>query len=174
MARLGVAFDALDVDVPEQRAAGERPAEYVARVALDKANAGLAMVGAPDIWVLGSDTEVVLDDRVFGKPTDRADAIAMLKTLSGRTHEVITAVALVSPNRAPAQISVVSKVSFAELDEALIEAYVDTGEPMGKAGAYAIQGGAERFVTRLDGLFSAVMGLPLHHVAQLLAASGVR
>lgn len=174
LARLDVAFDTLDLDVPEVRADGEAPADYVRRVALDKAQAGLAQVAAADpaACVLGSDTEVVLGERVFGKPRDRADAIAMLQALSGRTHQVITAVALVAAGRPPGQVEVVSQVSFAPLDQALIERYVDGGEPMGKAGAYAIQGGAERFVVRLDGSFSAVMGLPLHHTAQLLAAFG--
>lgn len=175
LARLDVAFETLDLDVPEVRGEGEAPAAYVRRVALEKAQAGLARVAArdPGAVVLGSDTEVVLDGRVFGKPADRDDAIAMLAALSGRTHEVITAVALVAAGRAPALAEVVSQVTFAELAPAQIARYVDGGEPMGKAGAYAIQGGGERFVVRLDGSFSAVMGLPLHPTAQLLAAFGV-
>ncbi|GHH59565.1 Maf-like protein [[Pseudomonas] boreopolis] len=174
LARLGVAFETLDLDVPEVRGEGEPPAGYVRRVALEKARAGLAQVGGrdPQAVVLGSDTEVVLGDRVFGKPVDRADAIAMLQALSGRTHEVITAVALVAGQREPALAEVVSRVTFAGMTARQIEAYVDTGEPMGKAGAYAIQGGGERFVVRLEGSFSAVMGLPLHHTSQLLAAFG--
>ncbi|MEQ4573793.1 MAG: Maf-like protein [Gammaproteobacteria bacterium] len=174
LARLGVAFETLDLDVPELRGEGEPPAGYVRRVALEKARAGLAQVGErdPQAVVLGSDTEVVLGDRVFGKPVDRADAIAMLQALSGRTHEVITAVALVAGQREPALAEVVSRVTFAGMTARQIEAYVDTGEPMGKAGAYAIQGGGERFVVRLEGSFSAVMGLPLHHTSQLLAAFG--
>lgn len=171
LARLDVAFETLDLDVPEVRGEREAPADYVRRVALEKALAGLEQVGGrdPDAVVLGSDTEVVLGERVFGKPADRADAIAMLEALSGRTHQVITAVALVSRWREPALAEVVSQVSFAALAPAQIARYVDSGEPMGKAGAYAIQGGAECFVVRLDGSFSAVMGLPLHHTSQLLA-----
>jgi septum formation protein len=172
LARLDVAFETLDLDVPEVRGEAETPAAYVRRVALEKAQAGLLQVlgSDPEAVVLGSDTEVVLGDRVFGKPADRADAIAMLEALSGHTHQVITAVALVAGRREPALTEVVSQVTFSTLTPAQIAHYVDGGEPMGKAGAYAIQGGAERFVVRLDGSFSAVMGLPLYHTAQLLAA----
>lgn len=175
LARLDVAFETLDLDVPEVRGEGEAPADYVRRVALEKASAGLERVAGhdPGAVVLGSDTEVVLGERVFGKPADRADAIAMLAALSGRTHQVITVVALVAGWREPALAEVVSQVTFAALTPAQIARYVDGGEPMGKAGAYAIQGGAERFVVRLDGSFSAVMGLPLHHTSQLLAAYSI-
>ena len=122
--------------------------------------------------VLGGDTEVVLDDEVFGKPRDAADASAMLGRLSGRTHQVISAVSLVSAAR-EAQVVSISEVRFAELDEADIVTYVASGEPMGRAGAYAIQGGAERFVQHLSGSFSGVMGLPLYQTSQLLRDFGV-
>lgn len=173
LARLGVDFGVVDVDVPEQRAPGEPPGDYVRRVAREKAGAGLLeVVAVPGALVLGADTEVVLDDEVFGKPRDGADAAAMLRRLSGRTHEVISAVSLVSAGR-EAQVVCISQVSFAPLDEREIAAYVASGEPMGRAGAYAIQGGAERFVRRLEGSYSGVMGLPLHETAALLHGFGV-
>ncbi|MGJ4804895.1 Maf family protein [Luteimonas sp. SDU82] len=173
LARLGVAFGIVDVDVPEQRAPGEPPEDYVRRVAREKAGAGLLeVVAVPGALVLGADTEVVLDDEVFGKPRDGADAAAMLRRLSGRTHEVISAVSLVSAGR-EAQVACISRVEFAPLDARDIDAYVASGEPMGRAGAYAIQGGAECFVRRLDGSYSGVMGLPLHETATLLRQFGV-
>ncbi len=171
LARLGVPFRLLDVDVPELRATGEAARDYVCRVARDKARAGLATLDAPDgAWVIGSDTEVVLDDRVFGKPADAADAEAMLRSLSGRSHRVLSAVCLLSTDGLHETLSE-TEVRFAELDAAQIAAYVAGGEPMGKAGAYAIQGGAERFVAHLAGSYSGVMGLPLHDTARLLDAA---
>jgi len=173
LARLGVEFGVLDVDVPEQRQPGEPPEDYVRRVARAKAGAGLLEVmTVPGALVLGADTEVVLDDEVFGKPRDAADAVAMLRRLSGRSHEVISAVSLVSAGR-EAQVVCISRVGFAPLDDDDIAAYVASGEPMGRAGAYAIQGGAERFVSRLEGSYSGVMGLPLHETAALLRGFGI-
>ena len=174
LARLGLEFGVLDLDVPEQRTPGEPPRDYVARVAREKAGAGLLhVVAVPGAIVLGSDTEVVLDDEVFGKPADAADAAAMLRRLSGRVHHVLTAVSLVSAGR-EASTLVSTEVTFARLDDADIDDYVASGEPMGRAGAYAIQGGAERFVSRLAGSFSGVMGLPLHETAALLRGFGLQ
>ncbi|MBT2748531.1 MULTISPECIES: Maf family protein [unclassified Lysobacter] len=173
LGRLGLEFGLIDLDLPEHRQPGEPALEYVRRVAREKAGAGLLKVVAnPSALVLGSDTEVVLDDEVFGKPRDAADAAAMLRKLSGRTHQVISAVSLVSPSREAQAVSI-SQVGFAELDDAAIERYVATGEPMGKAGAYAIQGYAQVFVSRLDGSYSGVMGLPLHETARLLREFGL-
>ncbi|SBV35693.1 putative septum formation protein [uncultured Stenotrophomonas sp.] len=172
LARLDVPFRALDLDVPEVRAAAEPPAAYVRRVARDKARAGFALVaGEPHAVVLGSDTEVVLGERVYGKPADAADAAAMLRTLAGRTHRVITVVALVAHGRED-EVVVESEVTFAAMDEAEIAAYVASGEPMGKAGGYAIQGGAERWISHLAGSYSGVMGLPLQQTAALLREFG--
>ena len=175
LSRLGVAFTALDLEVVEQRAPDEQPAAYVARVAADKARAGLALHAGQTtpVWVLGSDTEVVLGDRVYGKPADAADAAAMLASLAGQTHQVITAVALLCSDGRGEVISVVSEVSFEPMDTAAIAAYVATGEPMGKAGGYAIQGHAERHVSRLCGSYSGVMGLPLQQTAALLQRYGL-
>lgn len=170
LARLDRPFLALDLHVPEVRAPDESAADYVQRVAADKARAGLALVAQdPDAVVLGSDTEVVLDGRVFGKPADAEDARAMLRTLAGRTHQVMTAVALVAAGREQG-VLVVSEVTFAAIDEDRIAAYVASGEPMDKAGAYAIQGGAERYIRHLAGSYSGVMGLPLQQTEQLLQA----
>lgn len=173
LGRLGLEFGVLDIDVPEQRQPGEPAEDYVRRVAREKAGTGLLKVmGNPSALVLGGDTEVVLDDEVFGKPRDAADAAAMLRRLSGRTHEVISAVSLVSPSREAQAVSV-SEVGFAALGDAQIEAYVASGEWQGRAGAYAIQGFAETFVTRLNGSYSGVMGLPLHETANLLRQFGL-
>lgn len=168
LARLGQPFDCLDIDVPEQRQPGEPPEDYVRRVAREKAGAGLLQVMAiAGARVIGADTEVVLDDEVFGKPADAADAAAMLGRLSGRTHRVISAVSLVSASR-EAQVVSISEVRFGDLDQRSIDAYVAGGEWQGKAGAYAIQGEAQRFIAHLSGSHSGVMGLPLYETARLL------
>lgn len=173
LARLGVGFGVLEVDVREERVPGEPPADYVRRVAREKAGAGLvAVAGVPGALVLGSDTEVVLGDEVFGKPRDADDAASMLRRLSGRTHQVLSSVWLVAADREVQAMSI-SEVTFADLDEPTIGAYVASGECEGKAGAYAIQGVAEAFVTRLSGSHSCVMGLPLRETATLLAGFGL-
>ena len=173
LARLGLPFEVVDVVVPEQRAPGEAAADYVRRVAREKAGAGLRAVAAgTDAVVLGADTEVVLDGDVFGKPRDADDAARMLGRLSGRTHQVISSVALVADGR-EAQATVVTEVTFERLDAATIAAYVASGEPQGKAGAYAIQGGAELFVSRMAGSHSGVVGLPLQQTAALLRGFGL-
>ena len=166
--QIGVAFTVLDVDVPERRGAGESPEHYVSRVARDKARAGLALVGdRAGAVVLGADTEVVLDDRVFGKPADADDARAMLAALSGRTHRVVSVVWCVREGAEASEVSI-SEVRFAALDEPTLAAYVATGEPFGRAGAYAIQGRAAAFIEHLSGSYSGVMGLPLYETARLL------
>jgi septum formation protein len=172
LARLGLEFGILDLDVPEHRLPGEPAEEYVRRVAREKAGAGLLQVMAvPGALVLGADTEVVLDDEVFGKPRDRDDAASMLRRLSGRMHQVISAVSVVSAGRELQAVSF-SEVTFATLGDADIDAYLATGEWDGKAGAYAIQGRAQTFIAHLSGSFSGVMGLPLYETAQLLRQFG--
>ena len=166
----GLAFSVLNVDVPEQRAVGESPQDYVHRVARDKARAGLAQLTTDHrahAVVLGADTEVVLDGEVFGKPKDADDAVAMLRRLSGRTHEVISAVWLVADEREQGD-TCVSRVRFAKLDEPMIAAYVATSEPFGKAGAYAIQGRGATLIEHLEGSYSCVMGLPLFETVRVL------
>lgn len=173
--QLDASFSVLDVNVPEQRAVDETPQAYVERVARDKARAGLAALSTGDreaAVVMGADTEVVLAGEVFGKPHDADDAAAMLRRLSGRTHEVISAVWLVTPQREQGEVCV-SRVRFTLLDEQRIARYVATGEPFGKAGAYAIQGGAAAMIEHLEGSYSGVMGLPLFETATLLSAFAV-
>lgn len=173
LTQLGVAFRVIDVDVPEVRGAQESPREYVHRVAHDKACAGsAALTDSRDAMVLGADTEVALDGEVFGKPHDAADAAAMLRRLSGRTHEVISSVWLIGAHT-KRNACCVSRVRFAKLDEASIAAYVATGESFGKAGAYAIQGRGAALVEHLEGSYSGVMGLPLFETARLLREAGV-
>ena len=173
LAQIGVAFETVDVTVPEVRGDGESPRDYVERVARDKARAGLLAVGDrdPGARVLGADTEVVLDDRVFGKPADADDAAAMLRALSGRTHAVISVVCCASKS-GESVASCESLVTFAALDDAAIVRYVASGEPFGKAGGYAIQGRAAAFVAHLAGSHSGVVGLPLFETARLLAGAG--
>lgn len=171
--QLGLPFAVLDVDVPEQREADESPRDYIVRVARDKARAGLdALAPATDAWVLGADTEVVLGDQVFGKPRDATDAAAMLRRLSGRTHTVISAVWLLDAANAGCEVCE-SQVRFAVLDEATIAAYASSGEPLGKAGAYAIQGRGAALIEHLQGSYSGVMGLPLFETARLLRQYGL-
>ena len=168
LAHLGGPFTVLDVEVPERRAVGEPPEAYVRRVARDKAAAGYDRLhAAAGARVLGADTEVVLGDEVFGKPADAADAAAMLRRLSGRSHRVLSAVTLVDA-AGEAQALSTSEVRFDTLDDATIDAYVAGGEWHGKAGAYAIQGSAQAFIAHLSGSYSGVMGLPLHETARLL------
>jgi len=169
--QIGVTFQPLDVDVPEQPAPGEKPEDYVLRVACDKARAGYARVPGETDAVLGADTEVVLADEVFGKPADAGEASAMLERLAGRSHRVVSCVCLVDGHGEHAR-TCVSEVRFAPLDAATIAAYVATGESFGKAGGYAIQGRAAAFVEYLAGSYSAVMGLPLFETAALLGLAG--
>ena len=174
LAQIGVDFEIINVEVPEVRAADESPRAYVERVARAKARAGLQAVAAhdPEPVVLGADTEVVLDGKVFGKPRDAGDAAAMLRALSNRGHAVISVVCCVTAAAESIAISE-SAVTFADLDDRTIEAYVATGEPFGKAGAYAIQGRAAAFIAHLSGSYPGVMGLPLFETARLLRGAGI-
>lgn len=173
--QLGVDFSVIEIEVAECRAASESPRAYVSRVAHDKARAGLASL-AEDAFraavVLGSDTEVVLDGEVFGKPRNAAEAAAMLRRLSGRTHEVISAVWLLAVDRELGDVCT-SQVRFTSLDDATIAAYVATGESFGKAGGYAIQGRGAALIENLRGSYSGVMGLPLFETSRLLRAFGI-
>jgi septum formation protein len=171
--QLGVDFVVVDGEVPEQRAPEESPPAYVSRVAHAKARAGLARLdGTQGAVVLGADTEVVLDGEVFGKPPVAAAAAVMLRRLSGRTHAVISSVWLLDAQR-ECCATCVSQVRLATLDESTIAAYVATGEPFGKAGAYAIQGRGAALIEHLEGSYSGVMGLPLFETARLLRRFGV-
>jgi len=171
LAQIGVRFEQQVAEVDETPRRGEAPADYVARVALEKAQAVRRQL-RPAVPVLGADTAVVVDAQILGKPRDAGHARSMLRLLSGRAHEVYSAVAL-----AGGRVSVAvncSKVWFAAIGDSEIEAYWRSGEPRDKAGGYAVQGLAATFIRRLDGSFSGVMGLPLYETARLLQDFGIQ
>ena len=171
LAQIGVAHQVLAVDFDEARLPGEPPRAFVERLARDKAlHSRSACPGRRPL--LTADTIVVLDGEIFGKPRNESDALAMLRALSGRSHEVMTAVAVCDGETVCSTVSV-SRVRFRELREAECRAYWLTGEPADKAGAYAVQGLGAVFIERLEGSYSGVMGLPLFETAQLLKAAGV-
>jgi len=168
--QMGVVFDVKAVDIDESTMAGEAVDDYVMRLALSKANAAKLYYQQDDVLVLGSDTSVVINGEILGKPRSKADALRMLRLLSGNTHRVLTSVVVLGKQ----QLAAISEswVTFAELSEEDLEWYWSTDEPKGKAGAYAIQGLAAMFVSRLEGSFSGVMGLPIYETSQLLKDQG--
>jgi septum formation protein len=169
--QIGVSYRLIDTAVDETALEDEAPLAYVSRVAAAKVNAGWQCSREPDdAPVLAADTAVVLDGSILGKPRDQADALDMLRRLSGRSHEVLTAVALRSAAGLDGRVSR-SVVTFRSIDAAEAGAYWDTGEPRDKAGAYAIQGRAAVFIADLRGSYSGVMGLPLFETAELLRAA---
>jgi septum formation protein len=172
----GVDFEIQPSAIDESALPGEEPAALAARLAEAKAQAVARAAGAsPPRIVLGADTIVVLDDRIFGKPRDDAHALELLEHLLGRTHRVITAVALVhSGSFAVHRACVESRVSMRAADREEIRRYVATGEPSDKAGAYAIQGEGRRFIERVEGSESNVIGLPMDETLKLLRAAGLR
>lgn len=176
--QIGVAFEVLmlrdhpgrNVDVDESQQPGENPDDYVRRVCGAKAEAGWLRILQRKLRpfpLLAADTVVCVDDIILGKPPDAAHAVKMLRLLSGREHRVLTAVAVKLHERVELVVSE-SRVRFAELSAADIEAYVASGEPTDKAGGYAIQGRASAFITELHGSYTGVMGLPLHETTELL------
>jgi septum formation protein len=173
LAQIGVSFVTLSASIDETALPDEPAERYVERLAREKAQAGLAaLAAAADCVVLGADTSVVLDGRILGKPENRAEALATLAALSGREHQVLTAVALASAERIESRV-VTSRVRFRPLRPGEAEAYWDTGEPCDKAGSYGIQGLAAVFVSQIEGSYSAVVGLPLCETAQLLEEFGI-
>ncbi len=173
---LGVKFELLVADAKEDAESleialkNEAPQAYVQRVTQLKLDAALARMkrrGLPARPVICSDTTVALGRVIYGKPDNDADALRMLAALSGKTHRVLTAVALQSGKTRVQAISI-SRVTFAAMSQKQIKTYVATGEPLGKAGAYAIQGRAAAFVSHISGSYSAIMGLPMHETAQLI------
>jgi len=172
LAQAGFAFQVHPAHIPEDPRPGEEPVAYVTRLAREKAEVTFARLNAgndpgEDIIVLGADTTVTLDNQILGKPEDAADAARMLRMLSGRSHRVITGVAVVTAKSTEVAAEVTA-VRFLTLSDAEIEAYVATGEPMDKAGAYGIQGRAARWIPRIEGCYFNVVGLPLALVASLL------
>lgn len=169
LTQIGLPFHIVPASIDETPESGESALAYVERLARSKALAGLNFLAQrADVCVLGADTAVVLDGRILGKPEDRDDALAMLQALSGREHEVLTAVAVADRDRCEARV-VSSRVTFREVHAEEAERYWETGEPQDKAGGYAIQGLAAIFVSRVEGSYSAVVGLPLCETAALLA-----
>ena len=165
---VGIRHEVKPADIDERYLAGEFPREHAERLAREKA----ARLREPDTIVIGSDTIVVVDGDVLGKPRDETDAARMLRRLSGRSHVVITAVAVARDGRLESDVEEVS-VTFRSLTEADITAYIATREPMDKAGAYGIQGFGATIVSRVDGDYFAVMGLPLQRMVRLLERVGV-
>ncbi|MCA9736207.1 MAG: septum formation protein Maf [Gemmatimonadetes bacterium] len=166
---LGLDFDVRVTDVPERREPGERPDAYVERLAREKATAA----SEPDARVLAGDTVVVLDDTVLEKPVDAADAEAMLLALSGREHVVLTGMALSDPGSGLHSLVAQAHVRFRTFDATLARRYVQTGEPMDKAGAYGIQSRGAALIERIDGDFFTVMGLSVAGLMALLERAGV-
>ena len=193
--RIGVDYAIVDAPIDEIRRAGEPPRRFAERMACEKAQAGLdALGGARVAPVLAADTVVVLEEQVLGKPRDETHAVAMLRALSGRMHYVISTVAIAGGNArgptatggigylpdgseadgaSPRFMTSISRVWFREIPDDECRAYCASGEPLDKAGAYAIQGRAATFATRLDGSCSGVMGLPLFETALLLREAGI-
>ena len=167
LTQMGVCFSILKQNVQEIRTADETPEDFVLRLAKEKAVAGYQQNVSAQLPVLGADTIVVTDEQVLGKPADKQHALAMLLSLSGRTHRVMTAVALKNTERLETVLNI-SQVTFATLTPSLCENYWNTGEPVDKAGAYAIQGKGAVFIEKLQGSYSGVMGLPIYETAQLL------
>jgi septum formation protein len=174
LAQIGVPHEVLAVDVDEAALPGEAPAALAVRLARAKALAGRIRDGGRRA-ALGSDTIVVLEGEVYGKPRDAADARRMLSALSGRSHLVLSAVALALPADGPVRDALsVTQVQMRPITPAEIDAYWASGEPEGKAGAYAIQGLGAVFIQHIRGSYSGVMGLPLYETASLLQAAGLR
>ena len=168
-----MSYQLLKVDVDESLIANEKPEDYVCRLALQKARAGWeGLDKAHRKPILGADTSVVIDGDILGKPADQEEAIDMLLRLSGKTHQVITAVSLVDADWEKTVLST-SFVTFRELSRAECETYWHTGEPADKAGSYAVQGKAAIFISRLEGSYSGVMGLPLYETTELLQSISV-
>ena len=172
LTKLGLSFSVAPADIDEQRLPDERADAYVARLALEKARA-VAACQSGESAVLGADTTVVIDDDVLEKPRDLADSERMLRKLSGREHQVHTAVALVlCPEQSAHTCVVTTRVRFRALDEATLKAYVASGEGLDKAGSYGIQELGQALVSEIYGSYSNVVGLPAAETVQLLLASG--
>lgn len=171
--QIGISYRIVAVEADEIPRPNEAPELYVSRLALAKARAGRQTLTAqPRRPVLGADTAVVVDDTILGKPRDREEGLAMLERLSGRRHQVLTAVSLVDEEREATRLNV-SNVTFRVVTAGERAAYWNSGEPADKAGAYAIQGRAAVFIAHLEGSYSGVMGLPLYETGELLAEFGI-
>ncbi len=166
----GITFEVFPAHIAEERRPGETPLDYALRLAREKAQSVAGRF--PQRYVLGADTIVVVDNQLLEKPRDREDAARMLRLLSGREHQVTTAVSLVAPDGHTDARACTTQVHFRKLGEGEIQQYIATDEPMDKAGAYAIQGGASRWTSRMEGDYSNVVGLPVSLVTEMLRANG--
>lgn len=169
--QMGLEFEARPVDIDESPLPGETPEEYVTRLAREKALAGSEAAGGEELRVIGSDTTVVLGNRILGKPATADEAEDMLTRLSGKPHRVLTAVAVAFGSQCQVEL-VETRVQFRSLGREEIDAYIATGEPMDKAGGYGIQGRGGIFVARIEGSYSSVVGLPLDETSRMLAQTG--
>ena len=165
--QIGIGFRIVVADIEEEPLPDEKPGDFVSRMACEKALEVMRREGT-EMPVLGADTAVILDGRILGKPVSRNDAINMLSSLSGKVHEVFSAVAVAVNETEFHQALSVTRVTFSDLEPDWIESYCDTGDPMDKAGAYGVQGKAAEKISRIEGSFYGVMGLPLYETAQLL------
>ena len=170
--QLAVNFEVAAADIDESRINGETPRDYVMRLSREKALAGYAQNGG-NLPVLGSDTIVLLDGEILGKPVSRQEAEKMLQRLSGRTHEVYSGVALVLNDETVLDDLNITAVTFGDMPVSWIRQYCQGDEPMDKAGAYAVQGGTGQYISRIEGSYSSVMGLPLFETAGLLRRAGL-
>ncbi len=174
--QIGVAFKQCSVDIDERVLPDERPEDYVRRLACEKSEAGFqrySHLSSQQSAVLGADTTVVVDGVILGKPDSKDHAVEMLQQLSGRTHQVMTGIALTGKGYADSQV-VVTHVTFKTLDVDMCRRYWQTGEPCDKAGGYGIQGYAAVFVEKIEGSYSNVVGLPLAETAELLSRIGIK
>jgi septum formation protein len=167
---VGLHYEVHPANIAETHRPGEPALEYALRLAQEKAQKVAEQF--PGEFVLGADTIVVVDDEILGKPVDADDAVRMLRMLSGRSHQVTTAVSVIAPGKPPDTQSLTSQIKFRTLTEEEIKSYVAGGEPMDKAGAYAIQGGAAPWVAQLEGDHSTVVGLPVPLVTEMLRSCG--
>jgi len=178
LTQIGLPFTVLAVDVDETALPHEKADDYVIRLAKEKALAGRDNIKHKEVAVIGSDTTVVINGQILSKPDNRSEAKSMLTLLSGKTHQVMTAVALAMSSENALQTELtsvlsVSEVTFKKLSDIEIDHYVDSGECDDKAGSYAIQGKAAAFITHLSGSYSGVMGLPLYETVELLKNAGI-
>ncbi|RDH84943.1 MAG: septum formation inhibitor Maf [endosymbiont of Galathealinum brachiosum] len=169
--QIQVSYNVLPVDIDESYVPGETAEQFVTRLALEKARSGYKT--SPLMPALGSDTIVLFDHQILGKPKNRQDALNMLQMLSGKNHQVMTAVAICNGETEHCVISA-SEVEFAQIDDQQAEAYWETGEPVDKAGGYGIQGIAAQFIKNIKGSYSGIMGLPLYETVELLKRVGIK
>jgi len=169
--QIQVSYTVFPVDIDESHIAGETAEQFVTRLALEKARLGYKKY--PNRPALGSDTIVIYEQQILGKPENRQNAFEMLKMLSGKTHRVMSAVAICDAEKERCKVNI-SEVEFVQLNDRQIEAYWETGEPVDKAGGYGIQGIAAQFIKNIKGSYSSIMGLPLYETTQLLELVGIK